>query len=96
MEPRGRAPVEELAARPRKLMRVTATRANWSVTCDDPEIAAQLEELKPERLGYLPFPELDWARECERRLKARVVTVHPPRSDGPEIPGGLCFSGGPA
>jgi hypothetical protein len=77
----------------RKLTWVTATLANWAVTCDDPEIAAQVEELKPENLNYLPYQELTWAHECERWLAARIVTVEPPPSDGPDL--GVCFSGEP-
>jgi hypothetical protein len=76
-----------------KLMRVTVTIADWAVTSEDPDIAARVEAVKPECLGYKPFPELDWARECELLLMASVVAVEPPSSEGPEIPG-LCFSAG--
>ena len=75
----------------RKLTRVTATLMDWSVQCEDAEVAAQVEQVKPENRGYLPFQELAWARECERWLLACVVSVHPLSSDGPEIPG-VCFS----
>jgi hypothetical protein len=74
----------------RKLTWVPVTLENWSVTCYDPEIAAQVDELKPENLAYLPFQELTWAYECERWLAARIVTVEPPPSDGPDR--GVCFS----
>lgn len=73
----------------RKLTLVTVTLADWAVMCDDPVIAAQVEDLKPECLGYLPFQELEWARECERWLTARVVSVEPPPTDGPD-PGVCC------
>nr|WP_321476617.1 hypothetical protein [uncultured Paludibaculum sp.] len=43
--------------------------------CDDLEVAAQVEALKLEHLGYLPFQELAWARESESWLMARVVSV---------------------
>ena len=75
----------------RKLTRVTATLRDWAVTCEDLEIAAQVEDLKPEHLGYLPFQELPWARECERWLAARIVSVHPPSSEGQDP--GVCLSG---
>lgn len=77
----------------RKLTHVTATLIDWSVVCDDPEIAAQVEQVKPEFLGYLPFQELAWAGECERWLVARVVSVLPPSSEYPEILG-ICLSVG--
>jgi hypothetical protein len=67
---------------------VTATLADWMVICDDPKFPAQLEELKPERLGYLPFQEREWAELAERFLLARVVSMEPPSSEGPKIPGG--------
>jgi len=75
----------------RRTIWVKATLTDdWAAVCDDAEITARLDSLKPEwPLGYLPPPVSKWARAAERVLSARIESIEGPG----EMPPGVVCSG---